>query len=190
MSNEFKNLVNGLYDLLSPITDADVRKRAIKSVLVMLGDDPGFVEQKQKGVTAGGESGEAGTGDDGEFNAKAARWMQRNNLTPEQIGHVFHIDGDTVELIADKIPGTKQGEKVINTYVLVGIRELLRSGEPRFDNELGRTECERMGTHGKTNHTTILKSPGKVMTGSVKTGWTLTAPGLTAGAELVKELAG
>jgi len=187
MPDELKNLVNGLYDLLSPVTDTDLRKRAIKSVLMMLGDDPGFVERK--GSPAGG-SGGTGAGDDGEFNAKAARWMQRNGLTAEQIGHVFHIDGDTVELIAERIPGSTQAEKVINTYTLVGICELLRTGEARFDDQLARTQCERMGTHGKTNHAKIVNAPGNVMTGSIKTGWTLTGPGLTAAAVLVKELVG
>ncbi|PAY10971.1 hypothetical protein CK489_02160 [Bradyrhizobium sp. UFLA03-84] len=191
MSDDFKSLVNGLYDLLLPVTDAELRKRAVKSALVMLGEDPGFVEQKQQ-PKGGGSSSAHHADDDGgaDHNAKAARWMERNKISAEQIGHVFHVDGETVEIIADKIPGAKQGEKVINTYVLVGIRELFRTGEPRFADELARTECERMGTHGKTNHATYLKTPGKALTGSVKAGWTLTVPGLTAGAELVKELAG
>ena len=190
MSDDFKNLVTGLYDLLLPVTDAEVRKRAVKSALMMLGDDPGFVEQKSKsGGCSGSSTPDDDDGEGGDYNAKAARWMQRNKITPEQIGHVLHVDGETVDLIANKIPGDKQGEKVINTYVLVGIRELFRTGEAKFTDEQGRAECERMGTHGKTNHATYLKTPGKVMTGSTKAGWTLTVPGLTAGAELVRGLA-
>jgi hypothetical protein len=187
LMTDMKTLVSGLYDLLEPADPAE-RKKAIKAAMTMLGDDASVADERLKG--GGGDSAGDDAGGDGEFNAKAARWMQRNKITAEQIAQVFHIEDDAVELIADKISGAKQGDKVINTYVLVGIRELLKTGEPRFADELGRTECERMGTHGKTNHATILKTPGKNMTGSVKAGWTLTAPGLTAGAELVKELAG
>jgi len=186
---DMKTLVTSLYDLLEPVDPAD-RKKAIKAALTMLGDETAVADQKG-GKGGGADSGgNDDDGDTGDFNEKAARWMTRNKITAEQLAHVFHVDGETVELIADNIPGAKQGDKLINTYVLVGIRELLRSGEPRFADDLGRTESERMGTHGKTNHATILKTPGKVMTGSVKAGWTLTAPGLTTGAELVKELAG
>ncbi len=186
---DMKTLVTGLYDLLEPADPVD-RKKAIKAAMAMLGDETAGLDAKESKGGSGTGAGDDDEGDGGEYNQNAARWLQRNKITAEQIGHVFHIDGETVELIADKIPGAKQGEKVINTYLLVGIRELLRTGQARFDDELGRTECERMGTHGKTNHATILKTPGKVMTGSVKAGWTLTAPGLTAGAELVRELAG
>ncbi len=126
--------------------------------------------------------------DTGEFNAKTRSWMKRNKLSTGQLGHVFHIDGEAVDIIADKVPGAKQRDKVINTYVLVGVRELIRTGEARFDDEAARDACERLSTHGKTNHATFLKTPGNVLAGSAKTGWTLTAPGMTAGAELVKQL--
>lgn len=74
MSDEFKNLVTGLYDLLVPIADTDMRKRAVKSALVMLGDDPSFVERKPTG--GGGAASEHGDSEEhGEFNAKARTWM-------------------------------------------------------------------------------------------------------------------
>jgi hypothetical protein len=189
LMTDLKTLVTGLYDILEPADPAD-RKKAIKAAMTMLGDDATVADGRVKGGSGGSDSTNDDAGGGGEFNTKAARWMQRNKITEEQIANVFHIEADAVELIADKIPGAKQGDKVINTYVLVGIRELLKTGEPRFVDELARVECERMGTHGKTNHATILKTPGNNMTGSAKTGWTLTAPGLTTGAELVKELAG
>lgn len=48
MSDDFKKLVTGLYDLLLAVPDAEARKRAVKSALMMIGDDPSIVEQKQK----------------------------------------------------------------------------------------------------------------------------------------------
>jgi hypothetical protein len=188
MSDDFKNLVNGLYDLLLPVTEADVRKRAVKSALMMLGDDPGFVEQKAK--PSGSSDGVVNEGDEvqGEFNAKTKTWMRQNKLTAEQIAQVFHIEGETVDLIANKVPGASARERAVNTYVLLGLRELLRTGQAKFDEETAKNECERLGTHGKTNHATYAKSGGNLLAGSAKNGWTLTAPGQTAGAALVREL--
>jgi hypothetical protein len=129
MTVEFKNLVTGLYDLLLPIPDAEVRKRAVKSALMMLGDDPGIVDQKHK-PSGGGGNDEADDGDD--FNAKTKTWMKQNKLTAEQLGHVFHIDGENVEIIAHKVPGENLRDQVVNTYVLMGLRELIRNGNPNF----------------------------------------------------------
>jgi hypothetical protein len=190
MSDDFKNLVNGLYDLLLPINDVEVRKRAIKSVLVMLGDDPVMVDQKNKSSKGGDdvlENEEEDTA--GDFNLKTKTWMRQNKLTAQHLGHVFHIDGETVDIIAHNVPGANLSEQVANTYVLVGLRELIRNENPHFDDETARAECERLGTHGKSNHSRYVKSLGNKVTGSTNAGWTLTSPGLKAGAEIVKALA-
>jgi len=190
MNDDFKNLVNGLYDLLLPITDTELRKRAVKVALMMLGEDAGFVERKQTGGIGGGAAPDDHDAEDhGELNAKARTWLRQNKLTEDQLGDVFHVDGDTVDIIAHSIPGESLADRVSNTYVLVGLRELIRTGEPKFDEEIAKAECERFGTHGKTNHARYAKSGGNLLAGSAKNGWTLTAPGLKAGAELVKKLA-
>jgi hypothetical protein len=188
MSDEIKNLVTGLYDLLLPVTDAEVRKRAVKSALMMLGDDPGFVEQKQTSSSGAAAADDANDSDSGDFNAKTRTWMKQSKLSADQLGHVFHIAGEDVQIIAHEVPGDNLRDRVVNTYVLMGLRELIRTGEPRFDEDTAKAECERLGTHGKTNHAAYAKSGGNLLAGSAKSGWTLTAPGLKAGAELVKQL--
>lgn len=188
MSDDFKNLVTGLYDLLLPVTESELRKRAVKSALMMLGDDYSFVEQKQKGGGGAVVVDDDGSEDHGELNAKARTWVRQNKLNQDQLGHVFHIDGEAVDIIAHTVPGESLSDRVVNTYVLLGLRELIRTGDPKFDEETARAECERLGTHGKTNHSRYAKSGGNLLAGSAKSGWTLTAPGLKAGAELVKKL--
>ena len=46
-----------------------------------------------------------------------------------------------------------------------------------------------MGCFDGSNHALYMKGKGNVLGGSKDAGWTLTGPGLKAGAELVKKLA-
>lgn len=189
MSTDLKSLVSGLFDLLEP-AEPELRRRAIKAALIMLGDDAAVAEHRQPTTEAGAGSSDADDdgGNEGSFNQKAQIWMKRNKISGGQLEHVFHIEGDRVDIIADKIPGKSGKDQAINAYLLIGLRELLKTGEPKFDDKTARGECERLGCHRKTNHATYFKSPGTVLSGSTKQGWTLTGPGQTAAAELVKEL--
>lgn len=180
MTTDLKALVTGLYDLLEPAEPAE-RKKAIKAALTMLGDDTSVANENA-------EKGEPSGEDEGDFNAKTRSWMTRNNVTTEQLNHVFHIDGETVDIIADSAPGKNQKEQAINAYVLTGIAELLKTGEAKFDDKSGRAACKKMGCYGDTNHATYLKKPGNILSGSKESGWTLTGPGQKAGAELVKQI--
>jgi hypothetical protein len=107
-------------------------------------------------------------------------------VSAEQLAHIFHIDGETVDIIADTSPGKNQKDQTINAYVLTGIGEYLKTGEAKFTDKAARESCKKMGCFGETNHSTYLKRPGNIMSGSKESGWTLTGPGLKAAAELVK----
>jgi hypothetical protein len=183
MPTDLKELVGSLYDLLGSV-DTNDRKKAIKAALTMLGDDTSITNDK------GGKSQSSGDdADEGDFNAKTRGWITRNKVTSEQLNHVFHIDGETVEIIVDRAPGKNQKQQTINAYVLTGIRELIKTGDARFDDKFGRESCDKMGCFGPTNHSTYMSKPGNVLSGSKESGWSLTGLGLKAGADLVKELA-
>jgi hypothetical protein len=183
MPTDLKALVTGLYDLLEP-ADAAERKKAIKAALTMLGDDTSVASEKGETGKPSGED----EADEGDFNAKTRSWMARNKLTAEQLNHVFHIDGETVDIIIDSAPGKNQKQQTVNAYVLTGIRELIKTGDAKFDDKSGRDSCEKMGCYGPSNHATYMSKPGNVLSGSKDSGWSLTGPGLKSGADLVKEL--
>jgi hypothetical protein len=186
---DIKNLVSGLYDLLEPVDPAD-RKKAIKAALTMLGDDAADADKKGgKGGRAGddNEDGDDPDGDDNsEFSSKVRTWMSRNKLTAEEIAHVFHVDGETVDVIADTVPGKNQKAQAINAYMLTGIAEFLKTGESKFTDKVARETCKKLGCYGETNHATYLKKPGNVLSGSKESGWTVTGPGMKTAAELIK----
>jgi hypothetical protein len=183
MTTDLKALVTGLYDLLEPAEPAE-RKKAIKAALTMLGDDTSVANEKGEKSKPSGDD----EADEDDFNAKTRSWMTRNKVTAEQLNHVFHIDGETVDIITDSAPGKNQKQQTINAYVLTGIRELIKAGDAKFDDKSGRESCEKMGCFGPTNHATYMGKPGNVLSGSKENGWSLTGPGLKTGADLVKEL--
>lgn len=113
--------------------------------------------------------------------------MRQSNVTTEQLSHVFHGS----EIIAHQIPGTNKREQTLNTYILTGVAQLLQSGEGRFSDDTARQACGQHGCYDTNNHSqTVNKKRGNAFTGTVKTGWQLTTPGLKTGANLVKTIAG
>jgi hypothetical protein len=174
-----------LYKVLEP-HEPDVRERAIKAAMVMLGGNPS--------VTAPNKPTSRDLlGDDGDEPPLASRvkiWMRTNGITREQLGDVFHLDGGACEVLSSEAPGKNGKEKTINAYVLTGISAYLQNGEPKFDDKTARDVCRAMGCFNEGNHAYYLKGRGNVLGGSKDAGWTLTGPGLKAGAELIKNLAG
>ena len=65
-----------LFKLLESL-EPDLRKRAIKAALTMLGDDTAIAEEKSKGGAAANSAG----ADTGDFNAKTRTWGHAAEIT-------------------------------------------------------------------------------------------------------------
>ena len=177
---DLPTLTINLYKLLEP-HEPEVRQRAIKAAMVMLGGD----------VQAGSPQSEEPAEDEGGpvFTAKVKSWMKTHSISRDQLGHVFHLDGGACEVLPTEAPGNNGKEKTINAYVLTGISAFLQTGEAKFEDKAGRDACRAMGCFNEGNHAYYLKGRGNVIGGTKDSGWTLTGPGLKLGADLVKKLA-
>jgi hypothetical protein len=114
MPTDLKTLVNNLYDLLEPVESAD-RRKAIKAALTMLDDETSVTNDKAGERQSGGDD-DSEESNEGDFNPKTRSWMTRNKVTSDQLNHVFHIEGETVEIILDSVPGKNQKQQTINAY--------------------------------------------------------------------------
>ncbi len=121
--------------------------------------------------------------------AASSAWIKQNSMTAGELELVFHIEDADMALIAAEIPGKSTREKVLNCYVLAGVRELLRTGDASFSDKSARALCGEFGCLDTTNHSKYLNERGIELTGSKEKGWMLTAPGKKRGAALVKEIA-
>jgi hypothetical protein len=187
MRNEIdlKEVSNSIYDVLRPL-QSEERQRAIRSALVLLGEDfPIGARPKSpaKDEPQGDdERGEAVIG------LGAKRWAGKYGISNEDLEHVFHIDGDKVDVILDHAPGKNDKERAINSYTLAGLAEFLRTGEGRFTDKAARDVCRKLGCYDPNNHSVYIKRPGNIISGTKDGGWTLTGPGQKAAADLVKQI--
>lgn len=115
-STEIPSVASKLYELLEPL-EAQLRKRAIKAALAMLGDDDfGFEPANAKGT----RTEESDGADRSDLPRKVQTWMKSNSLGDDHLQHTFHIQDGKVELIAGDSPGRNGKERTINAYVLTG----------------------------------------------------------------------
>jgi hypothetical protein len=173
-----------LYKLLEPL-DPEVRERAIKATIVMLGDNFRVAGSDKSASTDIPEDDHDGP----RLASKVRTWMRTHGIAREQLDHVFHLDGGVCEVLPSEAPGKNGKEKTINAYVLTGISAFLQTGETRFDDKTARDVCKAMGCFNEGNHAYYLKGRGNLIGGTKDAGWTLTGPGLKLGAELIKNLA-
>lgn len=115
-------------------------------------------------------------------------WARRHSITQDQLDEVFETHAGKTSVIADTLPGDSDRANTISCYLLEGLRAFLETGAPSVTESGAIALCKQLGCFNKTNHGTYRKAVGKSLGGDKKAGWRLTAPGLKAGAALVKEM--
>lgn len=167
--------------------NTEERLRIVRASLTLLGD-----EFNPPSTSARGPKGAEQSSNDQDFEASevhslAQQWMRKNGITLEQLEHSFHFDQGQVVPIA--LPGnaTSKREQTANAYLTVGLAHYLASGDASFSDADARKFCEQSGCYDNANHTKSIKALKNRVTGSKSTGWKLTAPGLSAAADLVKQ---
>lgn len=129
------------------------------------------------------------TDEDG-INAVARRWMRRNGLTSHGLGSIFSLGVDEIELVAKSVPGKTKKDRMHSVILLRGIAAYLSSGVSRFTHAELKEASLHYDAYDVANAATYLKSFASEVSGSAKSGYTLTARGLASATELVKSLAG
>lgn len=173
-----------LYNILLP-HPSDVRQRAIQSAMASLGEN---VAPQLQGVGTSLRA-LAGAGDfaDLKLGPKALKWVQKHGITRAMLDEIFHVTGDW-GVTASSVPGSSKREMTVNCYLLSGLRGLLKDDVASVHESEAIAICKRLVAYDKNNHTTNRNSMGNKMSGAKPT-FTLTGPGETAAAELVKQMA-
>lgn len=174
-----------IYNILFPHS-SEVRLRAIQSAITSLGES--VVPQRNDAV----RSLSAFVDVEGEFGdlklgSKALKWAQKHGVTRAMLDEIFHFSDNQVEITANSIPGQSRREMTINCYLLCGLRGLLKDDVPSLDETEAIAICKRLTAYDKNNHTTNRQAVGNKMSGN-RPRFTLTGPGETAAAELVKQM--
>lgn len=174
-----------IVELLNTFSSEE-RLRIVRASLTLLGDELNHPNTSSRGPK-GSEQSDNGDDEASNVHNLAQQWMRKNAITMEQLEHCFHFDQGQVIPIA--LPGnaaSKSGQ-TINAYLAVGLAHYLASGDASFSDSEARKFCEQSGCYDNANHTKSVKALKNRVTGSKSVGWKLTAPGLSAAAELVKQ---
>ncbi len=175
--DESMKALRGVVELLTPL-ESEERARILRAAIAFFGGTSSALQQ----------TAEEPISELNSLSPRARVWIKQNSLTPDQLQQVFHFSADGVEVIAPQMPGKNKKEQTFNAYVITGISQLLLSGSASFDDKAARALCERSGCYDSANHSAHLRDRGNEFAGSKEKGWTLTAPGLKRGADLVKEM--
>jgi hypothetical protein len=169
--------LTGIVKILTPLP-SDERIRVVRAAMALLGEAQTTME-----VNAEGPIGNLGN-----LPPRARAWMKQNSITPDQLQQVFHLSEGVADVIAPQLPGKNNKEQTYSAYIIVGIGQLLLTGNAFFDDKTARALCEKSGCYDIANHSAHLKDRGNEFAGTKAKGWTLTAPGLKRAAEIIKEM--
>lgn len=176
MGRTIAQIVGSIVDELSPLSSEE-RKRAVQAAMTLLGEETIKASAPIEEVAIGTER----------LSTRTRAWMKQNEISMDKLQQTFLIDNDNAEVIAT-IPGSNKKEQTRNAYILMGIGRFVLTGEQKFDDASARSLCQRFGFYDSANHAKYTKGNSE-FTGSSQSGWTITQPGLKAGAALIKTIA-
>ncbi|MGQ0728129.1 hypothetical protein [Acidovorax sp.] len=165
---------------------SEERLRIVRASLTLLGDEFNTPPTGQMAQRLSDQRVDEDP-NNSKVHSLAQQWMRKNGLKTEQLEHYFHFDQGHVVPIALLGGATSKREQTINAYITVGIAHFLASGEASFTDADARRFCEQSGCYDGANHAKSITALKNRVTGSKSTGWKLTSPGLTAGADLIKQ---
>src|ERR1700683_5495263 len=186
-ATQITEITSKIVKLLTPL-DSAARQRAIQATLTIFGD-VATQDNTATAATGSGKTETHGASGGSTVQGKAAAWMRQNDISEAQLAETFDVDGENTSVIADTIPGKNAKDRTASAYVIQGIARLLATGEATFDDKAARKLCEHFGCYDASNHAGYLGGLGNRVAGSKSKGWKLTAPGMKAGADLVKAIA-
>jgi hypothetical protein len=183
MPNTLYEPTKGVIDILTDLSSED-RVKVIHAALTLLGDNPNVKISAAKST----EHDDAASEEISTIltNSAVKAWVKKHKVSLEQLQHVFDFADGKAQPITLPGAATSKPDQTVNTYLIQGMAAFLSTGDPSFTDADARKSCENFGCYDYTNHTKNIKGFGNRITGSKKTGWKLTVPGLTAAAELVK----
>lgn len=182
-----------IYAALEPLDDQG-RNRVLDYVTAKLGlrlgprTLPPEVEPHTPGDDRLPEEHEGSTDNDSDgISPVALKWMKRTGLTTDVLSNWFSLGLDEIDLVAKSVPGDTKKERMRSVLLLKGIAAYLAFGAARVPHDQVKEACLHYGAYDGSNFATYLKSFASDVGGTKESGYTLTAKGITAATELLRQ---
>lgn len=118
----------------------------------------------------------------------ARKWVVRNSLSANQLSAVFSLGLDEIDLVARSIPGKSKRERHKNVLLLAGVASYLSSGSARVEDASLREALGHYNAYDQPNFAKYMKEFAPDVSGTRENGYILTARGLAAAAEVIREM--
>jgi hypothetical protein len=122
------------------------------------------------------------------INAVALKWMRRSNLNPKNLQKLFSLGIDEIDLVAKSVPGNSKRERMRHVLLLKAIAAYLGTGAARVTYEQLKEAALHYSAYDATNFAAHIRSFAPDVGGTKESGYTLTARGLTAATDLIREM--
>lgn len=124
------------------------------------------------------------------INSVALKWIRRSGLSTQALQRLFSLGIDEIDLVAESVPGGTKKDRMRNILLLKGIAAYLSAGAPRITFEQLKEACLHYDAYDASNFAAHLKSFAAEVNGTKEAGFTLTARGITAATNLIREMLG
>ena len=105
-----------------------------------------------------------------------------------RIGCVDSLGLDEIDLVAKSIPGKSKNERTRSVLLLQGVASYLSTGVARVTHDKVKEACLHYDAWDSDNFARYLRNLSREVGGNRESGYMLTAAGLTAATEMIKEL--
>lgn len=100
---------------------------------------------------------------------------------------VFHFDGSSYLIIVQDLKEKAKAKKQVKLALLLGIKELLETGEASISKEALIDICKKYAAYDSPNFSSNMRKHKNLFLAK-DDGWSLTMPGQEKAAEIIKEL--
>jgi hypothetical protein len=118
----------------------------------------------------------------------AQKWIRRNALKVSQLSSIFSLGVDEIDLVAKSVPGKSKRARLHSVLLLRGVAAYLSGGVARMTHEEVKETSLHYDAYDSPNFAKHIKAFGADVAGSKESSYTLTARGLTAATDLVKQM--
>lgn len=147
-------------------------------------------ELEQKGEQLADEGAKGGADEFEGVSPVAQKWARRNGLASSQLSNLFSLGIDEIELVAKSVPGSSKRQRMHSVILLSGAASYLGTGVARVAYDKLKETLGHYNAYDSANFATHIKDFAPEVGGSKESGYVLTARGLAAAAELIKQAVG
>lgn len=122
------------------------------------------------------------------LNSDKHPFFSQHHISEQEWVQVYHRDGNTYSIAIGDLKTNITSQKQIKLALLVGVKNLLESGDASIPRETLVSLCKNYSAYDSPNFSSHMKKNKSYFLVKGKNDWVLTVPGQQKAGEIIKEL--